>query len=80
MFKAFFRVDSEETRKIEGTGLGLVIAKGIVEIHGGQMIMDSKVGVGTSFRFEIHNLEETPEDVDSPADDSETDGPVQLAA
>ena len=37
MFNAFFRVDSEETRSFEGTGLGLVIAKGIVEIHSGQM-------------------------------------------
>ncbi len=56
MFTAFYRVDTEETRPIEGTGLGLVIAKGIVEIHGGQMEMDSKVGVGTSFKFQIHDL------------------------
>jgi signal transduction histidine kinase len=56
MFTAFYRVDTEETRSIEGTGLGLVIAKGIVEIHGGQMEMDSKVGVGTSFKFQIHDL------------------------
>jgi signal transduction histidine kinase len=59
MFTAFYRVDTEETRSIEGTGLGLVIAKGIVEIHGGQMEMESEVGVGTSFKFQIHDLSNT---------------------
>jgi signal transduction histidine kinase len=56
MFTAFYRVDTAETRSIEGTGLGLVIAKGIVEIHGGQLAMESTVGVGTTFRFQIHDL------------------------
>jgi len=59
MFTAFYRVDTEQTRSIEGTGLGLVIAKGIVEIHGGEMRMDSELGVGTSFKFDIHDLEPT---------------------
>lgn len=75
MFTAFFRVDSEETRSVEGTGLGLVIAKGIVEIHGGQMKMESKIGIGTVFRFEIHDL-----DSDSPAGQAETDSPNEIAA
>jgi signal transduction histidine kinase len=56
MFTAFYRVDTDETRSIEGTGLGLVIAKGIVEIHGGQLDMTSEAGVGTSFKFQIHDL------------------------
>ncbi|MCH7971008.1 MAG: GAF domain-containing protein [Chloroflexi bacterium] len=75
MFTSFFRVDSEETRSVEGTGLGLVIAKGIVEIHGGQMKMESKIGIGTAFSFEIHDLEG-----DSPADQAETDSPNEIAA
>ncbi|MCI0774990.1 MAG: GAF domain-containing protein [Chloroflexi bacterium] len=75
MFTSFFRVDSEETRSVEGTGLGLVIAKGIVEIHGGQMKMESKIGIGTVFRFEIHDL-----DSDSPAGQAETDSLNEIAA
>ena len=75
MFNAFFRVDSEETRSIEGTGLGLVIAKGIVEIHGGQMAMESEAGVGTTFRFEIHNL-----DAKSPGGDEIPADPDEIAA
>ncbi|MBC8453398.1 MAG: GAF domain-containing protein [Chloroflexi bacterium] len=68
MFTAFYRVDTEQTRSIEGTGLGLVIAKGIVEIHGGQMLMESAVGVGTSFKFQIHDLKDVLTDEESDAD------------
>ena len=79
MFTAFYRVDTEETRSIEGTGLGLVIAKGIVEIHGGQMAMDSAVGEGTSFKFQIHDLNtlKVDDDVD---DDPEQGVAIQVAA
>jgi signal transduction histidine kinase len=50
-----------------------VIAKGIVEIHGGEMRMDSELGVGTSFKFDIHDL--VPSD-----DDSGTSSDQQAAA
>ena len=75
MFTAFYRVDTEETRSIEGTSLGLVIAKGIVEIHGGQMAMESAVGFGTSFRFQIHDLN----DIGLPEEPGES-GISELAA
>ena len=68
MFTAFYRVDTEQTRSIEGTGLGLVIAKGIVEIHGGEMQMDSKLGVGTSFKFDIHDLVRSDDDSGTSSD------------
>ena len=75
MFTAFFRVDNEENRDIEGTGLGLVIAKGIVEIHGGQMEMESRVGVGTTFRFDIHDLDDS-----ATTTNAESDAPNEAAA
>jgi K+-sensing histidine kinase KdpD len=52
MFEKFFR-GSDTSGYTQGTGLGLVIAKKIVEAHGGEMSFESELGVGTAFRFTI---------------------------
>lgn len=57
MFEKFFRVPGSEA-KAQGTGLGLVIAKRIVEAHGGEMWLESTPGVGTTFYFTILTPEE----------------------
>ncbi|MEO5336412.1 MAG: ATP-binding protein [Magnetospirillum sp. WYHS-4] len=44
----FTQVDSELSRKYEGTGLGLPLTKGLVEAHGGTLTIDSELGVGTT--------------------------------
>ena len=44
----FGQVDSALTRKHEGTGLGLPLAKQLVELHGGSFALESAVGVGTT--------------------------------
>lgn len=49
VFEKFFRVKSEATKGIGGTGLGLVIVKGIVEAHGGSMTVSSTSGQGSIF-------------------------------
>lgn len=52
MFEKFYR-SSDHSGFTQGTGLGLVIAKRIVEAHGGEMSFDSKLEVGTTFAFTL---------------------------
>ncbi len=48
LFTLFFRADNESTRSVAGTGIGLVTAKQIVELHGGELTLDSTENVGTT--------------------------------
>ena len=49
IFERFFRGDKPRLTQIPGTGLGLAIVKEIVELHGGQVTVESQVGEGTTF-------------------------------
>ena len=53
LFQLFFRADNAETRKVPGSGLGLVIVKSIVELHGGKVGLQSKRGEGSTFSFSL---------------------------
>lgn len=52
MFEKFYRV-ADTAGFTQGTGLGLAIARHIVEVHGGQITLDSEQGVGSTFAFTI---------------------------
>jgi PAS domain S-box-containing protein len=53
LFQPFFRVRSDDTAGIDGTGLGLHLVKQIIERHKGQVRFASKYGEGSIFGFEL---------------------------
>jgi signal transduction histidine kinase len=53
VFERFYRLDTEETRRTSGTGLGLPIASALAELHGGSIGVESAVGHGSTFSLTL---------------------------
>jgi signal transduction histidine kinase len=70
VFEKFFRAKSAEQSAIQGTGLGLPMARYIVERHRGRIELSSELGVGTEFRIYLPVL----------STDSEEEGSSSLIA
>lgn len=53
VFERFFRASSATSSVVPGAGLGLTIVKAIVDLHGGEIAVDSRPGAGTSVRVTL---------------------------
>ena len=66
VFGEFNQVEDERNRKFEGTGLGLAISKRLIEMMGGKIWVDSEVGRGSSFGFQVTLPSPSGEQVEPP--------------
>jgi len=57
IFHEFAQVDSSRSRRHHGTGLGLAIARNFIQLHGGEIWVESEVGAGSRFFFLLPSVE-----------------------
>ncbi|HEY33419.1 MAG TPA: HAMP domain-containing protein [Dehalococcoidia bacterium] len=61
IFERFYRVDKSRARATGGSGLGLTIARRLVEVHGGMIEAYSEPGKGSRFTFTVPMIEQVPD-------------------
>ena len=57
LFDRFYRIQQDRSRQTGGLGLGLAIVKAIVQAHGGQISIESELGIGSRFKVRLLKLE-----------------------
>jgi|GEM_PF-989713 signal transduction histidine kinase len=73
LFMPFFRVESDIESAVPGTGLGLAISSSIVELHGGDLTVDSEPGEGSVFWVSIPGVVESHPEASSSESSTVTD-------
>jgi len=63
IFDRFMQVDKSLSRNAEGTGIGLSLVKSIVELHGGNIYVESKFGKGSKFTVMLSSRKVLSENV-----------------
>lgn len=78
LFQPFVQIDSALNRQYSGTGLGLALVKRIVELHGGQVGLNSQIGVGSCFTVDLPcpALVSSPQEPATQSQSSFTPSPV----
>ena len=51
--RPFEQVEGQHSKTTQGTGLGLALTKSLIEMHGGQLVMESQTGLGTTVSFDL---------------------------
>lgn len=74
IFETFTRIDDDSNSRQSGTGLGLFIAKKLVEEQGGTMQVQSRLGQGTTFSFDLTFEICNPSEGDADTDDTPLTG------
>jgi len=61
LFRPFVQLRNPQADAFDGTGLGLVLTKQLVELHGGRMWLRSRAGMGSTFGFSLPRTAQTPD-------------------
>ncbi|MBD3338116.1 MAG: PAS domain S-box protein [Candidatus Lokiarchaeota archaeon] len=56
IFREFGRIENDKTKEIQGAGLGLALARRLINLHGGKIWFESEFGKGSKFYFKIPKL------------------------